>query len=305
MMTALDYSLIARDLGLRAEADLPLAKLTTMRVGGPADWVFFPRTMAEAAGLAAELEGGDLPVRIIGGGSNIIVPDEGIRAAVIATTEMAAEPEELGGGRFLCSAGSAVPGLARWAARGGWMGLEFAEGIPARLGGAIRMNAGANRSSFSAIIDSVLLAGARGEVVEHPVEAGEFGYRDSFVARLDQFAVGAILRLERDDPEQVKRRMLTYRQRRQASQPLQERSAGCVFANWPDQPIGALVEALGLKGLRIGDAEVSTKHGNFIINRGHATAGDVLALIDHVREALTQATGLTPRLEVEIWSDRP
>lgn len=304
-MTALDYRMIARDLGLRAEADLSLAKLTTMRVGGPASWVFFPRTMSEAARLGAVLRGGELPVRIIGGGSNIIVPDEGIRAAVIATTEMAAEPQELGGGRFRCSAGSAVPGLARWACRGGWTGLEFAEGIPARLGGAIRMNAGANRSSFSEITDSVLLAGTGGEVIEHPVVPGEFGYRDSFIARLDQFAVGAILRLERDDPEQIKRRMATYRQRRQASQPLQDRSAGCVFANWSDQPIGALVEALGLKGTRIGDAEVSAQHGNFIINRGRATARDVLALIDRIRGELARATGRTPRLEVEIWSDQP
>lgn len=304
MNAVLRYEELASELGVRAIAGLSLARHTTLRVGGPAEWAFFPRTMEQAARLHAELRRGELPVRIIGAGSNLLISDQGLHAAVILTGEMIAEPVVSDDRKVFALSGMKIPGLARWAAQQGLSGLEFAEGIPAQLGGAIRMNAGAHQSSFAEVLETVHVAGDEGEVRHHRCGKDDFGYRDSFVMREQLFVLGAQLALNEGDPEQIKHQAAEFRDRRRSSQPLNERSAGCVFANWPDQSVGALIEKLGLKGLTIGGAEVSRKHGNFIVNRGNASADDIRALIDHVRETISRATGRAPRLEVEIWEDR-
>lgn len=297
------YHEIATDLGVAVREHEPLAPYTWLKVGGPADFVFFPETAEQTARLYGALASEPLPVRVLGAGSNVVVADEGIHAAVIATAGLHEEPRYLGEGRILAPAGAPVPGLARWAARLGLSGLEFAEGIPALLGGALRMNAGAHGSYFGSVAERVLVGTADGVAVEHPIVGGDFAYRESFVRRDRLIALGAVLRLRPDDPHAIKERMHEYRRRRRETQPIQERSAGCVFANFPGQPVGRLVEELGLKGTAIGDAEVSTVHGNFIINRGAARAADILALIDLVASRITAAVGEAPRLEVEVWRD--
>lgn len=299
------YIEIARDLGVEVRRDEPLAAHTTMRVGGPASWLYLPDTVESAARVWSAVLGGPLPVRALGAGSNLVVADEGVHAVVVGTSALAPEPELAEPTLVRCGAGQPVPGLVRFCARLGLAGLEFAEGIPAQLGGAIRMNAGANQAWFSHVAECVLIAGADGTVLRHAPSAADFGYRTSFVAREHRFVVGALLRLRPDDPEEIAARVKTYRERRRRTQPLQDRSAGCVFANYEDAAIGKLVEELGLKGTRIGGAEVSTLHGNFIVNKQNARAADVLLLVDRVREALVVATGREPRLEIEIWRDEP
>lgn len=299
------YAEIARDLGVEVRREEPLAHHTTMRVGGPAAWFYLPRTETAAAQLWRALADGPLPVRALGAGSNLVVVDAGVRAAVVATSALAPEPQLVEPTLVRCGAGQPVPGLVRFAAKLGLAGIEFAEGIPAQLGGAIRMNAGANQSWFGDVTESVLLAGPDGHVVTHETAPKDFGYRQSFVGRQQLFVVGAELRLRQDDPEAIAARIKAYRERRRRTQPLQDRSAGCVFANYESAPVGKLVDELGLKGARIGGAEVSTLHGNFIVNKDGASAADVLALVDRVREALTRATGEAPRIEVEIWRDEP
>lgn len=298
------YAEIAADLGVELRREEPLSAHTTMKVGGPAEWFYLPETPPQAAALHAELTRGPLPLRIIGAGSNLVVVDEGVRAAVISTRALSSEPELIEGTRVRVGAGQPVPGLVRWAASRGLAGLEFAEGIPAQVGGGIRMNAGANQSWFSEIARSVLLAGADGSIeVYEPCDA-DFGYRTSFVAQKSRFVVGAELVLVEDDPEEIQARIKSYRSRRRASQPLRDRSAGCVFANYDEQHrVGALVDRLDLKGRRRGGAEVSPIHGNFIVNRDKASAEDVLGLIDEVAEALRAEVGRDPRLEIEIWRD--
>ncbi|MBP7146012.1 MAG: UDP-N-acetylmuramate dehydrogenase [Acidobacteria bacterium] len=295
------YAALAAELGVEARPAEPLSRHTTMRVGGPADWLFLPRELTHAARLWAELRRGPLPVRVLGAGSNVVVCDEGVRAAVIATEGLAQGARLAGAGVIEAPAGTPIPGLVRWAAERGLAGLEFAEGIPAQLGGAIRMNAGANRSWFGAVVESAWVAGEDGSVVERAVESGDFGYRDSFAARAGLLVLGARLRLQPDEPDAIRGRIASFRERRRATQPVQARSAGCVFANYPEQSVGALVERLGLKGTRVGDAEVSTLHGNFVVNRGSARAADVLELIEMLQQRLTAETGQPPRLEVEIW----
>ncbi|MCU0225828.1 MAG: UDP-N-acetylmuramate dehydrogenase [Acidobacteria bacterium] len=299
------YEAAAERAGVRALAEEPLARHTTMRVGGPAQWFFLPGTPESAARLWAELRRGPLPVRILGWGSNVVAVDAGVRAAVICTDELRRDPELLPGARIAAWAGVPVPGLARWAAAQGLSGLEFAEGIPAQLGGAVRMNAGANRSSFSEVTELALVAGDDGRVIERALGPADFAYRESFASREKLFVLGARLRLAPGDPAEIRARMSAFRGRRRATQPIQLPSAGCVFANYADQSVGALVERLGLKGRRRGDAEVSTLHGNFIVNRGQASAADVLGLLEEIRTALAQATGQAPRIEVEIWRDEP
>lgn len=297
------YERIAADLGVRALPEAPLAPYTTMKVGGPASWLFVPEDPESAARLVRELRSGPLPLRFLGGGSNVVVADEGVRAAVVLTTEMRRDPIRVDETRIEVAAGAGVPGLVRWSAVHGLAGLEFAEGIPARLGGAITMNAGANRSSFSEVVEEVLLAGPDGRVLSRRPGPDDFGYRTSFVGREGVLVVGAVLRLSKDDPRAIRETIRGYKARRRATQPLWERSAGCVFANWPDRPVGALVERLGLKGMRIGGAEVSTLHGNFIINRGGARADDVLRLVETLEERLATAAGSRPRLEIQVWRD--
>ncbi len=297
------YREIAADLGVAVREDEPLARHTTLGVGGPAAWFFEPETLDQAARLWAALVDGPLPVRLLGGGSNLVVADAGVRAAVIATERLAPAPERLEGHHVRVGAGQPVPGLVRWCVAEGLAGVEFAEGIPARVGGAIRMNAGANRGWFGGIARVVLVASPEGRIEEHLVTEGDFGYRTSFVARDGLFVLGAEFALAEDEPRAIRDRVRTFRARRRATQPLRERSAGCIFANFPDQSVGALVDRLGLKGRRVGGAEVSTLHGNFIVNRQQARAADVLALIDELRDALLHETGLEPRLEVEIWKD--
>lgn len=305
MSTSGLYRQIAADCGVRALENEPLAPYTWLRVGGPASCVFFPESESQAARLFAALSDGPLPVKILGAGSNVLVADAGISAVVIGTSSLVADPSYLGEGRVRALAGQPVPGLARWAARRRLTGLEFSEGIPAQLGGALRMNAGAYGSNFGEVVEEVLVAGPGGAVRRRRIAPGDFEYRDTFLRRERLFALGALLKLRQDDPEAIKARMLDHRRRRRASQPVQERSAGCVFANFPDQPVGKLIDELGLKGTRVGDAEVSTQHGNFIVNHGAAKAADILALIDLVSEKITRGTGRTPRLEVEIWRDQP
>ncbi len=303
MWSAFDYAALAADLDVPARAEVPLSEYTTLKVGGPAAWLFEPRTSSEAARLFAALCEGPLPVRVLGGGSNLIVADEGVRAAVVHTGRMHAEPQRLDETRVLVPAGLPVPGLARWAQREGLAGVEFAEGIPAQVGGAVRMNAGANGGWFGEVCSHVAVVGPSGVVEHRSVSAADFAYRDSFVAREHLFVLAAVLRLAADDPAAIKQRLVRYRDRRRASQPLQDRSAGCAFANWPDLSAGKLIEQLGLKGTTIGGAEVSPVHGNFIVNRDRASARDVLALIESVKDTIQRDTGRIARIEVEIWRD--
>jgi len=295
------YREIAGDLGVPVAAEEPLARWTTMGVGGPARWAFFPPDTERLLATWRALREGPLPVRVLAGGSNVIVADEGIDAAVIVLGR-AGGTIRREGNELVADATVPFPALVRRAAEEGLAGLAFAEGIPGRLGGAVRMNAGTGAGELADVLAEVEVADAAGRVRRHRPGPGDFGYRESFVAREGLLVLRARLALSPADPAEIRAEMEERRARRRATQP-RGRSAGCIFRNLPGQPVGAIVDRLGLKGTRIGDAAISTEHGNFIVNLGHARAADVLALVDLVRERVARETGLEPHLEVEIWRD--
>jgi len=282
------------------QADVPLAGLTTWRVGGIAEWYAEPRTITELQQGLAWANGRHLPITVLGAGSNVLISDQGIPGLVINT-------RRLGGmdwgsqGLVQVGAGESLAKLARSAAHRGWSGLEWGIGIPGSVGGAVAMNAGAHSSSISQVIVSVELLDYQGRLhLFGPSQLG-FHYRTSLVQQLDWIVVAAHLHLIPDrDPQQVMAQTQQHWERRRRTQPYEWPSCGSVFRNPLPRTAGWLIEQTGLKGRRVGGAEVSEQHANFILNKDHATAQQVYTLILQVQEQVEQRWGITLQPEVKI-----
>lgn len=278
----------------------PLSRHTTMGVGGPAAVMAFPRTADElrrTLRLRREL---GVPHRVLGGGSNLVVVDEGLDELVVNTEALrAVEVRE--DGVVTAEAGASLIRTVVKCGRAGWRGLESAVGIPGSVGGAAVMNAGAYGFSISDVMTQILVYDADGERTAPP-EGWRFHYRGSSIP--EGAAVAAItVQLERDDPGALAEEARALTRRRVTSQP-GGRNAGCVFKNPGDVPAGRLIDEAGLKGTRRGGAVVSPKHANFVVNDGGASAADVLALLDLVRERVRAAFGVELELEVKVWGAR-
>lgn len=289
--------LLGRDTLLAGE--FPLGERTTIGVGGAVDWYAEPgsledlRLLLRAAGLA------DLPVFVMGRGSNLLVPDEGFRGLVLRLNrpcwrELVVDAEEV---RLVAGGGVRLKDLALQAAAAGVDGFAFVEGIPGSLGGALRMNAGAHGAGIFERVESVKWLTPDGVLHERERAFFSATYRDCPELH-GAVVVEAVLRgTGRAAAEEIRTRMADYAARRRETQP-REPSAGCSFKNPPGHPAGKLVDGLGLKGLRVGGACVSEAHGNFIINTGGATAADVIALLRQVRGVVKAEQGI--ELEPEI-----
>jgi UDP-N-acetylmuramate dehydrogenase len=278
----------------------PLARHTSMGVGGPAAVMAFPRTASELRACLHVRRDLDLPHRILGGGSNLVVVEAGLDELVVNTRKL--DRLEVGDdGLVTAEAGASLIRTVVRCCRAGWRGLESAAGIPGSVGGAAVMNAGAYGFSISDVLVRVEVLDVDGEAVERP-EGWRFRYRGSSIP--EGAAVFSItLRLEPGDAEELRREIRELQQSRTRSQPV-GRNAGCVFKN-PDQaPAGRLIDELGLKGLRRGGAVVSPVHANFVMNEANATASDVLALIDEVRDRVRRELGVELELEVKVWGPR-
>lgn len=285
------------------EGGFPLGKATTFGIGGPAEMLVRPRSREELRRLLAAAAAGGVRVRLLGAGSNLLVADEGVRGAVVKLAGRAfASVENLPAG-LACGAGVPLARLVRAAAEAGLSGVESLAGIPGTVGGALIMNAGGRYGCIGDVVEEVAALapdGSGGEVRLTREEAG-FGYRKSNLRGLVLLA--ARLALTPDDPEAVRRRVREVMAEKSASQPLKMPSAGCVFRNPPGgPPAGQLIEELGFKGRRVGGAEVSSVHANYIVNAGGARCSDVLELIDSIREAAAKTHGIGLELEIEIWS---
>ena len=274
----------------------PMSRHTTFRVGGPADVLFLPESeeqLLQALSIAREA---GAPCFVIGNGSNLVVKDGGIRGLVIALGEgMAAIARA--GETLTAWAGASLARVSAYAQASGLSGLEFASGIPGTLGGGCAMNAGAYGGQLSdVLVDArVLLDGV---VRTLTVEEMQMGYRTSLPLRRGGIVISARFALTPDDPEAIAARMRELNARRRDKQPLNYPSAGSTFKRPEGYFAGALIEQAGLKGKRVGGAQVSEKHAGFIVNTGGATAADILTLIGTVQDEVADRFGV--RLETEV-----
>jgi UDP-N-acetylenolpyruvoylglucosamine reductase len=279
----------------------PLAKKTTLRVGGSARLFCEPASEDDLRVLLLEARREGAPVYILGRGSNLIVPDEGVDGLIISLSHKSWSAfETLADGRVRAGAGLRLKNLCGLAAAAGLAGFEFLEGIPGSVGGALRMNAGAMGGWIFDIVDEVRVMSMDGVVADLPRSTMKVEYR--FCGELrSAIALGAVLRpRSQSDAPTVGRQIDDYRRKRHESQP-REPSAGCIFKNPAGASAGRLIEESGLKGTRVGGAEVSTVHANFVINNGGATSADVLELVRRVRAGVRQAKGVELEPEVLLY----
>ena len=279
-------------------ADEPLAKRTTLRVGGPADVYVEPASDEDLALVLAWCARNGEKVFVLGRGSNLLVRDGGFRGVVICLAHPHFSRIEVAGDRLWCGAGARLKRVAVEAKRNGLSGVEFLEGIPGSVGGALRMNAGAMGGATFDAVESMRFMSLHGEIFEKPGREIPVEYRSCALLKT-HIALDVLFRCAEAPREEIETRMNAFSKKRWASQPAAP-SAGCIFKNPRDIPAGRLVEELGLKGLRVGGAVVSQEHGNFIINDGHATAQDVLQLIELLKDHAQRERGVALQVEVEI-----
>jgi UDP-N-acetylenolpyruvoylglucosamine reductase len=292
---------IALDDGTRVRAEEPLAARTTLRVGGAARLYAEPASVAALAALVRGAHARGVKVFLLGRGSNLVVPDEGVDGLVIALAHEAwAAFEPRAEGRVWAGAGLRLKNLCGLAAKAGLAGFEFLEGIPGNLGGALRMNAGAMGGWMFDVVEQVQVMAPDGEVRTLAKAAMHVDYRHCAELH-DAIALGALLKpAAQAAGDAVARQIDVYRKKRHETQP-REPSAGCIFKNPPGGSAGRLIDECGLKGERVGDAEVSPVHANFIENRGQATGSDVLELVRRVRARVRTARGVDLQPEVLLY----
>jgi len=279
--------------------DVPFSRLTTLGVGGLCRWLFEPTTEAEAQAFVRACARESLPWRVLGGGSNLVVLGD-----VSTPVLRLALPKDIRreGNHLTAPASHGHIALAEAAAAAGLSGLEFASGIPGSLGGAIRMNAGAYGREWVEVLARYRFLTPAGDLVEKAPEAGEFTYRWSFLTG-GHVVLSATANLVAGDPAAIRARVAEYREKRGTSQPLSKRNAGCIFKNPPGLSAGRLIDQAHLKGLRLGDAEVSPEHGNFLVNHGKATAAEFAELMETVQTRVREVHGVQLEPEVEIWRE--
>ena len=311
-MTAFDAFAIGTDIqrriGVKTSRDEPLARFTTMRVGGPADLFAVVHNPFELRALVKFARARAIPYTLLGRGSNIVIADAGIRGLVIQDR---AEATRLDGDRYHADAGVPMARAATETQKAGLTGLEYGLAIPGTVGGAVWANAGAHEAETASVLESatVLLADGTEHIV--PVAELRFAYRHSRFKDAEPLPAGgaaeivmaATFRLQAADPDVIKGRLDEIRRWRQAHQPLGIPSAGSVFRNPDGDSAGRLIDELGLKGTRIGGAIVSEKHANFITNDQKGSASDVRRLGELVRARVREAHGMELRFEIEFVGD--
>jgi UDP-N-acetylmuramate dehydrogenase len=290
----------------RVSVNAPLAPFTTFRVGGPADWLVQARDAGQVRRVLAIARQHRVPVTALGGGSNVLIADAGLRGIVIRVH--GGDARMLADDVVRADAGLTINGLVRWTIARGCAGLEMWAGTPGTVGGAIYGNAHFRGRLIGDLVVQVELADAEGNISMVPAAAMEFGYDTSRLHRTREILLSGDFRTGRGDPAALRetaRESLAYRKR---TQPLESPSAGCIFQN-PDPSretipdgiaasAGALIDRAGLKGAAHGGARVSKTHANFIVNEGGATADDIRALIEECRDAVRRRFGITLRDEI-------
>jgi len=277
----------------------PLAAHTTWGIGGPADLFAQAETEADVRALLQFARGQELPLKWIGNGSNLLVLDGGFRG-IVARLGRGFETYRFEGPKLVAGAAAWLPALAQRAARRGLAGLEFGVAVPATLGGAVVMNAGAYDQSLGAVLEEARGLDPEGNPRRWRAHELEFGYRRSRLRDSGAVVLEVELQLQTSSPAQVRSRTAEVARHKGSTQPLASRSAGSVYLRPPGDYAGRIIEALGFKGRRVGGAEVSQLHANFILNCGGARAADVLQLMEQIESAAEQRLDIRLEREVEI-----
>ncbi|HEY5233181.1 MAG TPA: UDP-N-acetylmuramate dehydrogenase [Verrucomicrobiae bacterium] len=275
-----------------------LAKHTTLRVGGPADVYVEPATEDDLASVVKFCSENEIKFFILGRGSNLLVRDGGFRGVVICLAQPEFSKIEIRGERIFCGVGAKLKNVSVEAKRNNLSGVEFLEGIPGSVGGALRMNAGAMGGATFDVVESVRVMDFGGNIFEMTPKEMSVDYR-SCAALKNHIALGAVFKCKTLPREEIEKRMKSFSEKRWGSQPAAP-SAGCIFKNPEKIPAGKLIEELKLKNARVGGAVVSAEHGNFIVNDGNATARDVLELISILKAKAKAERGIELHTEVEI-----
>jgi UDP-N-acetylmuramate dehydrogenase len=298
---------IQRRIGVKTSRDEPLARFTTMRVGGPADLFAIVHNAYELRAIVRFARARELPHLVLGRGSDLVIADAGIRGLVICVR---AEGSRLADERYTAEAGVQMARAATETQKAGLTGLEFGLAIPGTVGGAVWANAGAHEADVAAVLESARVLAADGTEAVVPAAELDLAYRDSRfkhgppeAATPRDLILDATFRLTPADPGVIRERLDDIRRWRQAHQPIGLPSAGSVFRNPPGDSTGRLIDEAGLKGLRIGGATVSEKHANFIVNDQKGTAADVRRLAERVQAEILARYGLELAFEVEFTGD--
>ena len=283
--------------GSRLRFREPLAKHTYFGIGGEATAYIEVSAVSELAALARFHQQWNVPIAVIGRGSNLLVSDTGFKGIGVRLVGELAKLE-VDGKVVSVGAGLSLPRLSKTMSRRGLSGVEFALGIPGSVGGALIMNAGAWGSSFGDVVTNVTVMSNTGDLINITHDEANFEYRHS---GLDAYfcVTGATLKLEPGDVDTITARMQNFYKQKVETQPFAEENAGCMFKNPPGDSAGRLIDISGLKGYRIGGAEVSTVHGNFILNIDNATAADVLSLVAYIQQQVREKTGISLQTEVK------
>ena len=288
-------SIVGRE---QVRTEEPMKKHTTFRIGGPADFLVLPQTLQEIAEVTALCRKEGQPWYVIGNGSNLLVGDKGVRGVVIQLLRNFNEIE-VRGEEIHVQAGTVNAAVARQALDAGLTGFEFAAGIPGTTGGAVVMNAGAYGGEMKDILKEVTVLDEDGRVRTLAAEELELGYRTSIIARKGYIVLDICMKLEKGDPETIRARMDELREKRVTKQPLEYPSAGSTFKRPEGYFAGKLIMDAGLRGFSVGGAQISEKHCGFVINKGNATAEDVVNLMEETKKIVMEKFGVVLEPEVK------
>ena len=292
-MTSLaDFSEITR-------RDEPLAPYTWMKIGGPAQFLIQPRTPEELVQVVKACDQVEAPLKLLGGGSNLLVRDAGVGGVVLRIYGEPFAKVEVQGDVVRAGAGAMLTTVISHTVNAGLAGMETLVGIPGTVGGALHGNAGGRIGDIGQFVESVTALTMTGEVVTRNQDELSFGYRESNLD--DLIILEATFRLQPDDPDEITRHMRKLWISKKATQPYSFQSAGCVFKNPRGMSAGLLIDQAGLRGTRIGGAEISDRHANFIVSHPGASSADVQRLIDLARSKVAEQFGVDLELEIEVW----
>lgn len=284
------------DITLRDE---PLAPYTWMKIGGPAQYFIQPRNVGELVEVVRCCHEQQIPIHILGGGSNVLVRDEGVSGVVVRLSGEEFSRIEIDGNRVRVGAGAVLSNVISQTVKAGLAGLDTLVGIPGTVGGALHGNAGGRSGDIGQHVHSATVLTATGELHTRAEDELSFAYRQSSLNELT--ILDAVFDLHADDPGEITRRMRKLWIMKKSTQPLTFQSAGCIFKNPRGMSSGLLIDQAGLKGTRVGNAEISDRHANFIVAHEGASSQDVLRLIDLARSKVVEQFGVDLELEIKIW----